>query len=49
MDTTKLDPRQQILFISLAVVATLPGLYLRITGTVADPIVAAALYGLAIV
>jgi cation:H+ antiporter len=49
METTKLDPRQQILFISLAVVATLPGLYLRITGTIADPVVAAALYGLAIV
>jgi cation:H+ antiporter len=49
METTKLDPRQQILFISLAVAATLPGLYLRITGTIADPVVAAALYGLAIV
>jgi cation:H+ antiporter len=49
METTKLDPRQQILFISLAVVATLPGIYLRITGTHLDPILAAVLYGMAIV
>ncbi|MGH8949364.1 MAG: sodium:proton exchanger, partial [Acidimicrobiia bacterium] len=49
METTKLDPRQQILFMSLAVAATLPGIYLRVTGIQADPILAAILFGLAIV
>jgi cation:H+ antiporter len=49
VETTKLDPRQQILFISLAVVATLPGIHLRITGTEPDPILGAVLYGMAIV
>ncbi|HEU4916819.1 MAG TPA: sodium:proton exchanger [Acidimicrobiia bacterium] len=49
METTKLDPRQQILFISLAVLATLPGMYLRITGIHPDPIIGAVTFGLAIV
>jgi cation:H+ antiporter len=49
METTKLDPRQQILFISLAVLATLPGVYLRITGIHPDPIFGAIAFGLAIV
>ncbi len=49
METTKLDPRQQILFISLAVLATLPGMYLRITGIHPDPIIGAVAFGLAIV
>ena len=43
------DSRQQILFMSLAVAATLPGVYLRITGIHPDPILAALLYGMAIV
>jgi len=49
METTKPDSRQQILFMSLAVAATLPGVYLRITGIHPDPILAAILYGMAIV
>jgi cation:H+ antiporter len=49
MEIPKLDPRQQILFISIAVVATLPGVFLRLTGTHPDPIVAAIAFGLAIV
>jgi cation:H+ antiporter len=49
METTKQDPRQQILFMSLALASTLPGIYLRVTGTEADPILAAVLFGMAIV
>ena len=49
METRKPDSRQQILFMSLALAATLPGVYLRITGIHPNPILAAILYGLAIV
>ena len=49
METAKPDSRQQILFMSLAVSATLPGVYLRITGIHPEPILAAILYGMAIV
>jgi cation:H+ antiporter len=49
MDTAKPHPRQQILFMALALAATLPGVYLRITGIHPDPILAAILYGMAIV
>jgi len=49
METAKPDSRQQILFMSLAVAATLPGVYLRITGIHPEPILAAILYGMAIV
>jgi cation:H+ antiporter len=49
METAKPDPRSQIVFMALAVAATLPGVYLRITGVHPDPILAAILYGLAIV
>ncbi|HEX5695653.1 MAG TPA: sodium:proton exchanger, partial [Acidimicrobiia bacterium] len=49
MDTPQLDPRRQILFISIAIGVTLPGVYLRLTGTHPDPILGAILYGLAIV
>ncbi len=49
MDTAKLDPRQEILFMSLALAATLPGVFLRITGIHPDPVIAAICYGLAIV
>ncbi len=49
METAQTDPRQQILFMALAVAATLPGVYLRITGIHPEPILAAILYGMAIV
>jgi cation:H+ antiporter len=49
METLKPEARQQILFMALAVAATLPGVYLRITGIHPEPILAAILYGLAIV
>ncbi len=49
METAKPDARPQILFMSLAVAATLPGVYLRITGIHPEPILAAILYGMAIV
>jgi len=49
MDTPQLDPRRQILFIGLALALTLPGVFLRLTGTHPDPILGAILYGLAIV
>ncbi|MGH3667594.1 MAG: sodium:proton exchanger, partial [Acidimicrobiia bacterium] len=49
METRKPDSRQQILFMALALAATLPGVYLRITGIHPAPILAAILYGLAIV
>jgi cation:H+ antiporter len=49
MQTAKPDSRQQILFMSLALAATLPGVYLRVTGIHPEPILAAILYGMAIV
>ena len=49
MQTAKPESRQQILFMSLALAATLPGVYLRITGIHPEPILAAILYGMAIV
>jgi cation:H+ antiporter len=49
METAKPDARPQILFMSLAVAATLPGVYLRITGIHPEPVLAAILYGMAIV
>jgi cation:H+ antiporter len=49
MVTTKLDPRRQILFMSVAVMATAPGVILRLTGLHPDPVLGAFLYGLAIV
>lgn len=49
MATDHLDPRRQILFMALAVVATLPGVVLRLSGAHPDPIVGAISYGLAIV
>ena len=49
METAKPDTRPQILFMSLAVAATLPGVYLRITGIHPEPVLAAILYGMAIV
>ena len=49
MDTAKPDSRPQILFMALALAATLPGVYLRITGIHPEPVLAAILYGMAIV
>jgi cation:H+ antiporter len=49
METPTLDAPKQILLISLAVVATLPGVFLRVTGTEPEPILGAVLFGLAIV
>jgi cation:H+ antiporter len=49
METAQTHSRQQILFISLAVAATLPGVYLRISGIHPDPIIGALCFGLAIV
>ncbi len=49
MAATQIDSRPQILFMALAVVATLPGVFLRISGTHPDPIVGAVCFGLAIV
>jgi len=49
MENVDLNPGRQILYIGLALGATLPGVYLRLTGTHPDPVLAAILYGLAIV
>ena len=49
MDTPQLDPRRQILLMGLALVATLPGVFFRLTGIHPDPIVGAVFFGLAIV
>ena len=49
METAKPDSRPQILFMALALAATLPGVYLRITGIHPEPVLAAILYGMAIV
>jgi cation:H+ antiporter len=49
MDNVDTNPRRQILYVSLAFGATLPGVFLRVTGTHPDPVVAAILFGFAIV
>jgi len=49
MDHPKIDAGRQIVLMALAFAVTLPGVYLRITGTHPDPILGAFLYGLAIV
>ena len=49
MENVDLNPRRQILFVSLAFGATLPGVFLRLTGTHPAPVVGAILFGLAIV
>ncbi|MGH8951848.1 MAG: sodium:proton exchanger [Acidimicrobiia bacterium] len=49
MDHPQIDQRRQIVLMALAFAVTVPGVYLRITGTHAEPILAAFLYGLAIV
>ena len=42
-------PRTQLMAIGLAVLAVSPGIFLRITGTHPDPLIAAIIYGLAVV
>lgn len=49
METPRLNRNRQILLIAAALIATLPGVFLRLTGTHPDPILAAFLFGLAIV
>ncbi|HVR80408.1 MAG TPA: sodium:proton exchanger [Acidimicrobiia bacterium] len=49
METPRLNRNRQILLIAAALIATLPGVLLRLTGTHPDPILAAFLFGLAIV
>jgi cation:H+ antiporter len=49
METPQLNPRRQIIFMALALIATMPGVFLRVTGIHPDPILGAAAYGLAIV
>ena len=49
MATAEIDPRSHVLFVSLAVAATLPGVALRLTGIHPDPIVGTIAFGLAIV
>lgn len=49
METHDLRPRVQIAWMALGIVATLPGIILRLSGAHIDPIVAALLFGSAIV
>jgi cation:H+ antiporter len=49
MEIVDLDPRRQILFISLALGVTFPGVFIRLSGAHPDPVVGAILFGLAIV
>lgn len=49
MATTPIDAGRQIFLMFLAMVATLPGVFLRLSGTHPDPILAALAFGLAIV
>ena len=49
METPELDPRRQITYMVLAALSTAPGVLLRLTGAHPDPVLAAFLYGMAIV
>ena len=49
METPELDPRRQITYIALAALSTAPGVLVRLTGVHPDPVLAAFLYGMAIV
>jgi cation:H+ antiporter len=49
METRELNPSRQIALILLAFLATIPGVILRLTTAHPDPMLAAALYGVAIV
>lgn len=49
METPELDPKRQIALIALAGATTLPGVILRLTAEHPNPIMAAVLYGIAIV
>lgn len=49
MEHPDLDPRRQLLLMAVALGVTVPGILIRLTGAHPDPILAAALYGMAIV
>lgn len=49
MDTPTINPRRQIAYIAIAMSAAVPGVVLRVAGIHPDPILAAVLFGLAIV
>ncbi len=49
MEKIELHPARQIALIALALAATFPGIYLRLSGAHVDPVLAAFLFGMAIV
>ena len=49
METVELHPARQIALMALALIVTVPGVYLRLSGTHVDPILAVFLFGMAIV
>jgi cation:H+ antiporter len=49
METVDFDPRRQVLYVSLAFGVTLPGVFIRLTEAHPEPVVAAFLFGMAIV
>lgn len=49
METVELHPARQIALMALALIVTFPGVYLRLSGTHVDPILAVFLFGMAIV
>ena len=49
METVELHPVRQIALMALALIVTVPGVYLRLSGTHVDPILAVFLFGMAIV
>ena len=49
METVELHPARQIALMALALIVTVPGVYLRLSDTHVDPILAVFLFGMAIV
>jgi cation:H+ antiporter len=49
MEKIELHPARQIALMALALAATFPGIYLRLSGAHVDPVLAAFLFGMAIV
>lgn len=49
METVELHPPRQIALMALALIVTVPGVYLRLSGAHVDPILAVFLFGMAIV
>ena len=49
MEKVELHPARQIALMALALIATFPGVYLRLSGAHVDPVLAAFLFGMAIV